>query len=81
NVRHGLDRAADHLPRRFTEEALPLFAFERDPVSGRLRRSAEPLTYGRLEDFEAMLDRYYELRGWSPDGVPTAATLRRLGLE
>jgi aldehyde:ferredoxin oxidoreductase len=27
-----------------------------------------------------MLPEYYELRGWTPDGVPTAQTLERLGL-
>jgi len=29
---------------------------------------------------DKMLPEYYELRGWSKDGVPTAATLSRLGL-
>jgi aldehyde:ferredoxin oxidoreductase len=28
-----------------------------------------------------MLDEYYALRGWSADGVPTEATLKRLGLD
>jgi hypothetical protein len=27
-----------------------------------------------------MLDRYYRLRGWSPEGAPLPATLQRLGL-
>ena len=27
-----------------------------------------------------MLPEYYHLRGWTPDGVPTAATLSRLTL-
>jgi aldehyde:ferredoxin oxidoreductase len=27
-----------------------------------------------------MLDRYYRLRGWSQDGIPTPETLARLGL-
>jgi aldehyde:ferredoxin oxidoreductase len=35
---------------------------------------------GRAE-LEAMIDAYYEARGWDADGVPTAATLRRLGLD
>jgi aldehyde:ferredoxin oxidoreductase len=30
--------------------------------------------------FERMLDVYYDQRGWSPDGVPTAETLSRLDL-
>ncbi len=81
NVRQGLSRADDALPRRFTEETAPLYEFEPDPASGQMRRSDEPLRYGRLENFDAMLDRYYDLRGWSRNGVPTEATLRRLGLE
>jgi aldehyde:ferredoxin oxidoreductase len=30
--------------------------------------------------FEAMLDAYYDLRGWGPNGRPTRETLARLGL-
>ena len=30
--------------------------------------------------FEAMLDAYYEIRGWGSDGRPTRATVGRLGL-
>ncbi|MFX1262517.1 MAG: aldehyde ferredoxin oxidoreductase C-terminal domain-containing protein [Promethearchaeota archaeon] len=34
------------------------------------------------EDFEASLDRYYDLMGWDKeDGLPTAATLKKLGLD
>ena len=81
NVRQGLARADDRLPPRFIEEPAPLYEFEPDPVTGELARSAEPLRYGLLHDFDAMLDRYYDLRGWSRDGIPTAETLRRVGLE
>ncbi len=35
---------------------------------------------GRVNDLGKMLPEYYELRGWSTDGRPTAATLQRLGL-
>jgi aldehyde:ferredoxin oxidoreductase len=81
NVREGLSRADDHLPGRFTEEPAPLFEFETDPDTGEVRRSPEPLRHGIIENFDGMLDRYYELRGWSREGVPTEKTLRRLGLE
>jgi aldehyde:ferredoxin oxidoreductase len=80
NVREGLSRADDRLPARFTEETVPLFGFKRDPESGSMQQSAEPVGHAQLYDFEAMLNRYYQLRGWSHDGVPTPATLRRLGL-
>jgi aldehyde:ferredoxin oxidoreductase len=32
------------------------------------------------EGFEGMLDEYYELRGWTEEGVPTEGTLERLGM-
>ena len=79
-VREGLSRADDRLPDRFLEEAVPLFGFDRDPETGSLRQSSEPISHAQIYDFEAMLDRYYELRGWSRDGVPRQATLQRLGL-
>jgi aldehyde:ferredoxin oxidoreductase len=33
------------------------------------------------EDFDSLLSSYYEERGWSRDGVPTAETLKRLRLD
>lgn len=80
NVRQGLSRADDRLPARFTAEPAPLYEYEEDPATGEMTRSAEPIRYGLLHDFDAMLDRYYDLRGWTRDGVPTAETLARLGL-
>ena len=35
---------------------------------------------GRANDLHKMLPEYYEARGWTPDGVPTAETRSRLGL-
>ena len=35
---------------------------------------------GRVADLGKMLPQYYELRGWSSDGVPTKETLSRLGV-
>jgi aldehyde:ferredoxin oxidoreductase len=29
---------------------------------------------------EEMLSAYYEVRGWSEEGIPTEARLKRLGL-
>ncbi len=36
---------------------------------------------GRVNDLDKMLPKYYEVRGWSDDGVPTADTRKRLGLK
>ncbi len=76
NARLGLSRADDRLPARFTSEPLPVHAYD-----GAGQPSAEPVHVGRLRDFEAMLDRYYRLRGWDQEGVPKAETLERLELD
>ncbi|MBI4318641.1 MAG: aldehyde ferredoxin oxidoreductase family protein [Chloroflexi bacterium] len=46
-----------------------------------------PLTHGAMAghkmdqaQFEALLDRYYDLHGWDREGVPTPGTMERLGL-
>jgi len=33
-----------------------------------------------LPPLDAMLDEYYNYRGWGPDGVPLEETLSKLGL-
>jgi len=66
NVREGVTRKDDTVPRRFMEEPLPS-----GPVKG------HRLT---LEDFNKMLDEYYKLRGWDEEGKPTKEKLRELGL-
>ncbi|HVN54853.1 MAG TPA: aldehyde ferredoxin oxidoreductase family protein [Anaerolineaceae bacterium] len=81
NQRHGLDRKDDHLPARFTREPLPVFAYTPGPVDGSLVESGEPIMTGQIHNFDAMLDRYYKLRGWDDRGIPTLPTLERLGLE
>jgi aldehyde:ferredoxin oxidoreductase len=35
---------------------------------------------GRVADLGKMLPEYYQVRGWTPEGVPTADTAARLGL-
>jgi aldehyde:ferredoxin oxidoreductase len=34
-----------------------------------------------LPPFNIMLADYYEKRGWTKEGLPTAATYRRLGID
>ena len=36
---------------------------------------------GLVNGLDKMLPEYYELRGWSKDGVPTPETVERLGLS
>ncbi len=66
NVREGFDRRDDSLPDALYE---PL---EDGPAAGNAIDPAE---------FESLLDRYYQYRGWNEDGRPTRETVRQLGLE
>lgn len=67
NLRCGVTRKDDSLPRRFFTEALP-----EGPAAGR------PID---VYNFQKMLDRYYELRGWDENGRPNADTAGALGLR
>ena len=71
NYRHGLDRQADQLPERFLKEPLTV----KDLDSGRAVKSDVTV------DLDFMLDRYYTLRGWEANGIPTANKLKSLGLD
>ncbi len=53
-----------------------------------MRWFKEPLTKGPykgakldIHKYDEMLKKYYKLRGWNENGVPTASTLKKLGLE
>ena len=68
NIREGFSRADDTVPPKFWI----------------------PQTTGNAEgrkafvdkvDFERSLDKYYELRGWNSDGVPTQETIDELDLS
>ena len=65
NVREGATKAMDTLaPRSFRIET-------EGPAAGK------ELT---REMLRSMVEEYYALRGWNPEGVPTAETLDRLGM-
>lgn len=67
NTREGLSRKDDALPAKFF---LPLAG--EGPTAGTAIDRAE---------FEAALDLYYQLNGWTADGLPTRASLVDLGIE
>lgn len=75
NAREGFSRADDRFPRQWFTPlkrnggSMPLMDyFKKRPIS--------------REDAEAILDAYYEEKGWDvATGTPTAATLQRLGLS
>jgi len=66
NVREGVRRKDDALPWRVMHEPIP------DGPSAGMHCPPEELSM--------MLDRYYTLRGWDDDGVPTPERLAALGL-
>jgi len=66
NLREGLGRADDTLPRRTFDEVLP----------GGPRKGARI----HREQFARMLERYYRLRGWDEEGIPLPETLQKLAI-
>jgi aldehyde:ferredoxin oxidoreductase len=35
----------------------------------------------REEQYEKLQDAVYERRGWTPDGIPTVDTVKKLGID
>jgi aldehyde:ferredoxin oxidoreductase len=67
NAREGFSRKQDTLPKRMLTEPLHT---RKAPGEGQM-----------VSHQDEFLDRYYELRGWTPQGIPTAAKLKELGLD
>jgi aldehyde:ferredoxin oxidoreductase len=73
NLREGLTRndpvKGDTLNHRYFDEPC--------------RRGAPDVIGARIDrkKFDQMVDEFYEHHGWDKDGVPTAKTLKRLGLD
>lgn len=66
NVRDGMSRKDDTIPKKIF---IPAATGSR---AGKAPTEAE---------FEQMLSEYYEKRGWTNEGIPTAEKLKELGLE
>ncbi|MFC1992071.1 aldehyde ferredoxin oxidoreductase family protein, partial [Chloroflexota bacterium] len=67
NVRQGFGRKEDTLPQRMLTE--PLHTREA-PGEGQIVRNQDNF-----------LDNYYQLRGWTEEGIPSPEKLKELGLE
>ena len=67
NLREGLDPAEDRLPQRFLRDPVP-----EGPQEGQVYSP---------EEISNMLDKYYALRGWNPDGRPRESTLQKLDIR
>lgn len=66
NVREGLKREDDYLPRRMLEEPLDTRGA---PGNGQV-----------VKYMDKFLDRYYQLRGWTSGGRPSRQKVEELGL-
>ncbi len=68
NAREGVRRKDDTVSYRHLNDPLP---------SGRAKGA---VSFVSEADRQACIDKYYELRGWDEDGVPTPETLRKSGV-
>jgi aldehyde:ferredoxin oxidoreductase len=64
NARFGLGRGDDTLPKRYFDDGMPLKGYRGERIDRR--------------EFEAMLTRYYALRGWHADGTLPAGRVREI---
>jgi aldehyde:ferredoxin oxidoreductase len=62
------DRYADYPPDAWFD---PAFADKEGPIAGRILEK---------DKYDSLLQHYYDIRGYDERGVPTRATLERLGL-
>lgn len=67
NVREGFNRQDDYLPSRFTKEELEIEIFTGDRLVGLVPTGEKRKV---VIDLERLLDEYYQLRGWSKNGIP-----------
>ena len=67
NVGEGISREDDYLPEKFAKEGI-----KSGPLKGKIISRKKQ---------DRMLDKYYELRGWTKKGVPTPETLERLDIK
>ena len=67
NAREGLGRKDDRLPKKFFKQ-----------LGGVGPTAGTSLTH---EELDSAIDQYYQLAGWTTDGVPTPDTLKRHDIE
>lgn len=68
NIREGLGRKDDTLPWKVMNQPIP----DEGPSKG---------SYVTQEELDLLLDDYYEVRGWTREGIPTLEKLKELGME
>jgi len=68
NIREGLTRKDDSMPWKIMNVPIP----DEGVAKG---------SFVSQEDLDLLLDDYYEVRGWTKDGVPTVEKLNEIGME
>ncbi|MFC1912583.1 aldehyde ferredoxin oxidoreductase family protein [Chloroflexota bacterium] len=80
NVREGMTRKADSLPKKFMDQPVTYTRFDYQDVNN--IRKVQQTAILKTDKFEKMKDEYYVLRGWDiASGVPTQETLEQNGLS
>jgi len=82
NLREGLTAEDDALPDRLTKTPQPepgnMTAPRSDSVS---TGNTKVNNANYVVPLEKMLKRYYKVRGWNKEGIPSGRKLRRLKIE
>ena len=68
NIREGLSRKDDTLPWKVMNVPIP----DEGVAKG---------SFVSQEDLDLMLDDYYEVRGWTKEGIPTVEKLKEIGMD
>ena len=68
NIREGLGRKDDTLPYKVMNLPIP----DEGPSKG---------SYVTQAELDLLLDDYYEVRGWTREGIPTIEKLKELGMD
>jgi len=68
NIREGLTRKDDTVPWKVMNVPIP----DEGVAKG---------SFVSQEDLDLLLDDYYEVRGWTKDGIPTVEKLNEIGME
>jgi len=68
NVREGFSRKDDHMPAKVMNTPIP-------------DEGVSKGSYVSQKELNLLLDDYYEVRGWTKDGIPTVEKLNEIGLN
>jgi len=68
NIREGFSRKDDHMPAKVMNTPIP-------------DEGVSKGSYVSQKELDILLDDYYEIRGWTKDGIPTIEKLKQIGLD